>query len=130
MVIGDRIKGRIAELGLSYRKIGTLVHRSHMTVYGWAHGSTISENDLEKLAEVLETTPEYLRYGNTKSNYKINEALMSNIIAAVTEMILKQNLKIPPAKVGDLAVTLYEIFSPAGEIDKSTISRLLKLSAE
>lgn len=62
MAIGDRIKKRREELGLTLEAIGNQlnVHRSTIKRYESGDTQRIPLKTIEKLAAILKTTPEYL----------------------------------------------------------------------
>lgn len=57
MSIGDRIKARRKELGLTQTELGQRVHKSSQVISNWERGYTtgIAAEDLQHLAEALTT---------------------------------------------------------------------------
>ena len=55
MSIGDRIKKRRKELGLTQTELGQRVHKSSQVISNWERGYTtgIAAEDLEQLANAL-----------------------------------------------------------------------------
>lgn len=62
MSIGERIKARRLELGLTLEDVGRKLGVNRSTIKRYEDGKTqrIRQDTLEKLAVILNTTPEYL----------------------------------------------------------------------
>lgn len=62
MKMGDRIKARRQELGLTLEDLGKVLHVNRSTVKRYEDGSTqrIASGKLEQLAVALKTTPSFL----------------------------------------------------------------------
>lgn len=61
--MGERIKTRRKELGMTAEELGDAIGRSRATIYKYEKGDieNLSHTLLIPLAEALHTTPEYLR---------------------------------------------------------------------
>lgn len=70
MSIGERIKARRLELGLTLEDVGKKLGVNRSTVKRYEDGKTqrIRQDTLEKLAVVLDTTPEYLMGWDSPAN--------------------------------------------------------------
>lgn len=86
MSIGDRIKQRRLELGLTLEDIGKALGVNRSTVKRYEDGKTqrIPQNTVEKLAEILQTSPEYLMGWDTDA--KIGSAVDGEILSIAREM--------------------------------------------
>lgn len=62
MTIGDRIKARRIELGMSVEELGRRLGKNRTTVYRYETGyiENLPIDILEPIAAVLQTTPQYL----------------------------------------------------------------------
>lgn len=89
MSIGERIKSRRLELGLTLEDIGKILGVNRSTVKRYENGETkrISPKTIEKLSVILKTTPEYLAGWDTQE--KMNLDLNGEILILAREM---QNL--------------------------------------
>ena len=87
MNIGDRIKSRRKELGLTVDEVALKLKKNRATVYRYEsqHIENLPINILEPLAEVLETTPAYLMgWTDNPINYEDGD-----LIASISPSILE-----------------------------------------
>lgn len=128
--LGARIKALMKKKGFSYRTLAQRVHRQPMTVYGWVvYGSQIKEDDLARLAKVLDTTSEWLRYGDSEPAPEINGDLLAGILAAVEEYAASEGITLTPPKRAEAVSTLYGLFAPTGNVDRGVVRSIVRLAA-
>lgn len=62
MTIGDRIKSRRMELNISQTELATKTNSSKQTIYKYENNiiTNIPSDKIELIANILETTPEYI----------------------------------------------------------------------
>lgn len=60
MTVGERIRSRLAEVGLSQSELARRVSLTQGTIAGLISGRSRSSSHLHKIARVLGTTPAYL----------------------------------------------------------------------
>ena len=65
--IGERLRDRREELGLSKRKLGEKIGCSHGTIANLENGQGITDKSLAKLASALDVSVEYLKTGKQAS---------------------------------------------------------------
>lgn len=70
MTVGERIKKRRLEKGLSQGELGKLIHKSMQVISNWERGytPTISHEDLVSLATALDVTVDYLVWKERKKD--------------------------------------------------------------
>lgn len=87
MNIGERIKQRRLELGLTLEDVACQLHVNRSTVKRYEDGKTqrIPYDTVEMLAVILKTTPEYLRGWDTQAN-KDDLRLDGEILVLAREM--------------------------------------------
>ncbi len=128
--MGARIRALMKKKGFSYRTLGLRVHRQPMTVYGWVvYGSQIKEPDLQRLAKALDTTSEWLRYGDSEPAPEINGDLLADILTAVEEYAASEGITLSPPKRAEAISTLYGLFAAAGNVDRGVVRSIVRLAA-
>lgn len=85
MTIGDRIKARRIELGMSVEELGKRLGKNRTTVYRYETGyiENLPIDIIEPIAAVLQTTPEYLM--GWEKVQKNNDAIADIIIRLRTD---------------------------------------------
>lgn len=80
MTIGDRIKARRIELGLSVEELAKRLGKNRTTVYRYETGyiENLPIDILEPIAEALQTTPQYLM--GWEKTQKNNDAIADIIV--------------------------------------------------
>ena len=79
MSIGDKIRQRRKELGLTQTELGRRVHKSSQVISNWERGYTtgIAADDLRQLADALNTSVQFFLpvakecYVPSRSTYKV-----------------------------------------------------------
>lgn len=128
--MGARIRALMKKKGFSYRTLGQKVHRQPMTVYGWVvYGAQVKEEDLTRLAKVLDTTSEWLRYGDSQPAPEINGDLLASILTAVEEYAASEGIQLSPPKRAEVVSTLYGLFAPSGAVDRVVVRSIVRLAA-
>ena len=81
MSAGVRIKNRRLELGLSQRKLGQRCNISGSAVAQWESEQTnLSSDSLMLVAKALETTPEWIMTGESRSSQVANDRKFSKFV--------------------------------------------------
>lgn len=107
MTVGQRIKERRIELGMSAEKLGELLGKNRSTIYRYENGDieNMPIDILPTIADVLHTTPavlmgwdqkqidEALRIQKEQSAYEdaLEEELQSRLIQMTTEQLAELN---------------------------------------
>ncbi|MFV0507769.1 MAG: LexA family protein [Shewanella algae] len=63
MDLGARVKKRRSQIGLTQSQLAEAVETSQQTIQSIESGLVINPRKLKEIAEALQTTPEYLRFG-------------------------------------------------------------------
>lgn len=66
MTIGDRVKSRRLELGLSQEELAVKSNTTQQSIFNVETGKTKSPRNLLELAKALSVSPEYLKHGGDK----------------------------------------------------------------
>ena len=128
--IADRIKRLMKEKRFSYRALGDLVHRNHMTVYGWAKGVRVNDADLERLARVFGVTIDELKYGpDGPPPPEIDGGLLTEILGAIAQEASALGITLPADKMADATTTLYQLFLRQRHVDRTIVRRIVRLAA-
>ena len=93
MTIGERIKARRIELGMSVEELGKRLGKNRTTVYRYETGyiENLPIDILEPIAAVLQTTPAYLM--GWEEVQKNNDAIADIIIRLRTDEIFFDAVK-------------------------------------
>lgn len=123
MNIGERIKKRRKEIGLSVDDVADKLNKNRATVYRYESNDIekLPLNILEPLANVLQTTPAYLMGWDTKKNSEITVINNENTSTRLKKIMEEKKLR---------QVDLLEMVRPFCEkynvkINKSDISQYL-----
>lgn len=128
--IAERLKRLMREKRLSYRKLAKLVHRNHMTVYGWATGGKINDTDMERLARVFGMTVDELKYGpDGPPPPEIDGGLLTEILRTVGEESDALGITLSADKMSDAITTLYQLFIRQRHVDRTVVRRIVRLAA-
>jgi len=145
--IGGRIKTIRKTKKKSLEALGEIIGVGKSSVHGYESGENYpSPEAMIKIAQLGEKTLDWLITGKTidhqpypvsshghetvKESTPINLNLIKETIEAVEKHIQINNLIIPPTKIADLVVVLYEEAYENGfkKINESTIARMVKLA--
>ena len=90
MTIGQRIKARRKELGMTADELGEKLGKNRSTIYRYENGDIekMPLDYLEPIAKALLTTPEYLMNWNAAS---AEEAKKSDANADITDRLLRDD---------------------------------------
>lgn len=93
MTIGDRIKARRIELGMSVEELGKRLGKNRTTVYRYETGyiENLPIDILEPIAAVLQTTPAYLM--GWEEMQKNNDAIADIIVRLRSDEIFFDAVK-------------------------------------
>ncbi|WGL95987.1 helix-turn-helix domain-containing protein [Arsenophonus nasoniae] len=126
--IGERIKLRRKEFGLTQKQLGKKVGVSHVAISQWEKEETEPNGDnLLSLADALMCSPEYIIRGTSKSepaqndNYKYNkltktEENLLDMFNALTEEKQKEYLK----EIAETRANLEQIYKEMKEKEKKS----------
>lgn len=119
MNIGERIKKRRKEIGLSVDDVADKLNKNRATVYRYESNDIekLPLNILEPLANVLQTTPAYLMGWDTKKNSEItvvnneNTSTMETIANRIKQGLAMRNMKqadlVEKTKIGKSSISTY-----------------------
>lgn len=126
--MGDRIRAGLKAKGLSLRKAGKRIGRSHGAIQNWINGSQVDDADLERIGRVIGKSVKYLRYGDEEPVPQINYELLGKIILSIDLNLQAMGLDMPPEKRAKVTSTLYALFSPSGTVDEATVANIIRLA--
>lgn len=120
--MGQRIREAREASGFSQEDLGDTLKLTRSSVSLWEKGRSLPEEDnLQKLAEVLKTTPEYLLTGKGKAPVRKQEA----DTGYRRDMITRMTRLINTGKFDELLDTRVEQLISEGKYD-TTIARRVK----
>lgn len=78
--MGERIKARRIELGLTLEELGDMVNAGASTVRKWETGfiKNMRSDKIKKVAEALQVTPAYLMGWDESQNVQVGEVYTNN----------------------------------------------------
>lgn len=128
MTIGDRIKNRRIQLGLTAEELGIEIGKNKATVYRYENGDieNLPTSILEPLSLALSTTPDYLMgwTDNPDKNYLdyLNDTILPK----------KEHLKNKPTlerinKILEKNDQMVKLFDTAADLDDADIEQVLKI---
>lgn len=110
MTVGDRIKERRLELGMSIEELGKILGKNRTTVYRYETGyiENLPIDILEPIANALQTTPTYLM--GWEHEQKKNDALADIVLRLRTDNdlfdVVNAICKLDKEKLSSLAIFL------------------------
>ena len=120
MSIGDKIRQRRKELGMTQAKLGKLIHKSAQVVSNWERGYTtgISADDLHHLAIALDTDDFFVL---TSSEKKPSWGLLTD--GKASSQLVRESYQ-----VDSRLESLIEAYPHLDEKSKNIIEAIVKLS--
>ena len=121
MSIGDKIRQRRKELGMTQAKLGKLIHKSAQVVSNWERGYTtgISADDLQHLAIALDTDVHF--FVLTSSEKKPSWGLLTD--GKASSQLVRESYQ-----VDSRLESLIEAYPHLDEKSKNIIEAIVKLS--
>lgn len=115
--IGEKIKSRSAELGLSDAEVARRTRIEYRNYAHYAAGSRTPPYDaLYKICGALGVTPNY--FFSIKEGNCIDKALLEKIIFLLEKVLLEESIILSPSKKSQSIVLLYDHVSGSKKTDE------------
>jgi transcriptional regulator with XRE-family HTH domain len=129
MNTGKWIEELIKKNGNSVEEIADLLNISRAGLYKILNSDNIRENHVEKLSEIYDCSPEFIRYGYKKSANDINTQLSKKIILAIENYLDSRAEKLAAPIKAELFNQLYSRLAEQPEVDVDSIVTILNVSS-
>lgn len=126
MHTGEKIRRLISAKRISVTELSKRINRTRQTIYRWMDGSHISETDLQKLAEALDTTPQEIRYNHNQ--VVTNRDLHERVYCRFESELNARKIDLPPDVKHRLFMRLLDVAAKIGDDAEGLMGDILDIA--
>jgi transcriptional regulator with XRE-family HTH domain len=126
--ISERIDAIRKDRGLKVVDLCQRLGIKRQTWYDHMHGQHWPDDRLEAVAEILETSPQVLRYGPEAVFTDEDRNALERITQQLLDILGSRVAVISHAKISGMVSHLYGIHCAGGSVNRSTIESLIRIT--
>lgn len=101
---------------------------SRQTYYDHMNGQHWSDDRLEAVAEILETSPQVLRYGPEAVFTESDRQALEDVTQQLLDVLGSRVATVPHGKLSAMVAHLYGIHCTGGTVRRATIESLIRIT--
>lgn len=126
--ISNRIDAIRKDRGLKVVDLCQRLGIKRQTWYDHMHGQPWPDDRLEAVAEILETSPQVLRYGPEAVFTEEDRRALEEITGQLLDILGSRVAFVSHAKISGMVSHLYGIHCAGGSVSRSTIESLIRIT--
>lgn len=126
--ISERIDAIRKDRGLQVVDLCRRLGISRQTWYDHMNGQHWPDDRLEAVADILETSPQVLRYGPEAVFTDDDRQALENVTRQLLDVLGSRVVSVSHAKISAMVSHLYGIHCAGGTVNRATIDSLIRIT--
>lgn len=126
--VSERIDAIRRDRGLQVVEVCQRLGISRQSWYDHMHGQPWSDEKLAAVAEILETSPQVLRYGPEAVFTEDDRKALEDITRQLLDVLGSRVVSVPHGTISGMVAHLYGIHCAGATVNRATIESLIRIT--